>query len=315
MTLVDRLLSGLVCDGTVADVRIGLHWTAVVVDVYSGGRSAALGADTRAARGVSAKPPSGTADGNARSDDREASLWDFSRLAQPEAEATEVATTNTGSFRAGLAATQSVQDLEHGRPAVREAGRLIGKTGREMAALAASDSLTERSIGFAAINALLGVDELACVDRNAEDLILERAAGRKVAIVGHFPFVPKAREVAEACWVLELDPGAGDLPAESAPEIIPQADVVAITGMTLINGTFETLAALPRPGAYVVVLGPSTPLSPLLFDYGVDAISGAVITDISAALAAVSQGANFRQIPGKRLLTMGRDVEAPVRPL
>jgi uncharacterized protein (DUF4213/DUF364 family) len=54
------------------------------------------------------------------------------------------------------------------------------------------------------------------------------------------------------------------------------------------------------------VLGPSTPLSPLLFDYGVDAISGAVVVDIPAALAAISQGANFRQIPGKRLLTMTR---------
>ncbi len=110
---------------------------------------------------------------------------------------------------------------------------------------------------------------------------------------------PKYGRSRELVWVLELNPGPSDLPAERAPEIIPQADVVAITGMTLINGTFEALAALPRPGAYVVVLGPSTPLSPLLFEYGVDAISGAVITDISAALAAVSQGANFRQIPGE----------------
>ena len=207
----------------------------------------------------------------------------------------------------GLAATQLVHDLEHGRPAVRDAGKLIGMDGRALAALAQSDSLTERSIGFAAINALLEVDEAACVDRNAEALILERGAGRKVAVVGHFPFIPKVREVAEVCWVLELTPGPGDLPAARAPEIIPQADVVAITGMTLVNGTFEALAALPRPGAFVLVLGPSTPLSPLLFDYGVDAISGTLITDIPLALAAVSQGANFRQISGKRLLTMLRE--------
>jgi len=213
--------------------------------------------------------------------------------------------------RAGLAATQMVHDLEHGWPAVRDAGHLIGRDARELAGLAQSDSLTERSIGFAALNALLAVDELACADRNAEDLILERGRGRTVAVVGHFPFVPKVREVAQTCWVLELCPGPDDLPAEHAPQIIPQADVVAITGMTLINGTFESLAALPRPGAYVVVLGPSTPLSPILFDYGVDAISGAIITDIPAALAAVSQGANFRQIPGKRLLTLTRPGRLP----
>jgi hypothetical protein len=187
----------------------------------------------------------------------------------------------------------------------------VGRDARELAALARSDSLTERSIGFAALNALLDVDESACVDRNAEDLILERGRGRAVAVVGHFPFVPKVREAARACWVLELSPGPDDVPADRAPEIIPQADVVAITGMTLINGTFEALAALPRSGAFVVVLGPSTPLSPLLFDYRIDAISGAVVADIPAALAAISQGANFRQIPGKRLLTMARSGERP----
>jgi uncharacterized protein (DUF4213/DUF364 family) len=210
--------------------------------------------------------------------------------------------------RAGIAATQLVHDQEHGRPAVREAGRLIGKDGRELAELARSASSTERSIGFAALNALLEVDETACVNVNAEEIILRQVAGasRRVAIVGHFPFVPRIRAVAEVCWVLELNPGPGDLPADQAPAVIPQADVVAITGMTLLNGTFEGLVTLCQPDAFVLLLGPSTPLSPLLFDYGVDAISGAVISDIGPALAAISQGANFRQIPGRRLLTMMR---------
>ncbi len=249
-SVIERLIAAPRLDGRVTDVRIGTHWTAVVVATPRGPR-------------------------------------------------------------AGLAATQLIHDLEHGRPAVRDAGRLIGKESRELTALARSDSLTERSIGFAALNALLEVDETACVNVNAEEIILEKVqhapgTSRCVAIVGHFPFVPRVREVAATCWVLELNPVPGDLPAAQAPEVIPQADVVAITGMTLVNGTFEALAALPRPGAFVIVLGPSTPLSPVLFDYGVDAISGTVISDIAPALAAVSQGANFRQIPGKRLLTMMR---------
>ncbi|MCX6033314.1 MAG: GxxExxY protein [Chloroflexi bacterium] len=256
-SVIERLIAAPRLNGTVTDVRIGTHWTAVVVETPLGPR-------------------------------------------------------------AGLAATQLIHDLEHGRPAVRDAGRLIGRDGWELVALARSDSLTERSIGFAALNALLEVDETACVNMNAEEIILEKVmhvpgtcevpgtSSKRVAIVGHFPFVPRVREVAATCWVLELNPTPGDLPAEKAPEVIPQADVVAITGMTLVNGTFEALAALPRRGAFVLVLGPSTPLSPVLFDYGVDAISGTVITEIAPALAAVSQGANFRQIPGKRLLTMMR---------
>ncbi|MGQ9491761.1 MAG: Rossmann-like domain-containing protein [Anaerolineae bacterium] len=254
--LICRILASLSQGGQVADVRIGTHWTVVVVETPAGPR-------------------------------------------------------------AGMAATQIVHGLEHGRPAVRDAGRLIGRDARALAELALSTSLTERSLGFATINALLDVDETLCVDLNAEEEILARGKGRRIAIVGHFPFVPKAREVADTCWVLELSPGPDDLPAHMAPEVIPQADVVAITGMTLVNGTFQGLAALCRPEAYVLVLGPSTPLTPLLFDYGVDAISGTVVTDIPAVVTAVSQGATFKQIAGRRLLTMThtapRQPEEPLR--
>jgi uncharacterized protein (DUF4213/DUF364 family) len=45
----------------------------------------------------------------------------------------------------------------------------------------------------------------------------------------------------------------------------------------------------------------------VLFDRGVDAVSGTRVVDVPAALQAVGQGATFRQIPGKRLLTMMRE--------
>jgi uncharacterized protein (DUF4213/DUF364 family) len=82
--------------------------------------------------------------------------------------------------------------------------------------------------------------------------------------------------------------------------------VVAISGSTLLNRTFDELISLCPPGAYVLVLGGSTPLSPLFFEDGVDAVAGAYVVDVHAVLNAVSQGANFRQIPGKRLLTLYR---------
>ena len=82
--------------------------------------------------------------------------------------------------------------------------------------------------------------------------------------------------------------------------------MVAITGTALINHTFEELVALCRPDAYVLVLGGSAPLSPVILDYGVEATAGTRVIDIPAVLRAVSQGATFRQIPGKRLLTMRR---------
>lgn len=207
---------------------------------------------------------------------------------------------------AGLASTQFVHGVEHGTPAVRDAGKLIGRSTRELAGWVQSDQLTERSIGFAALNALIEVNAAQCVELNAADYILARCTGRRVAIVGHFPFVEQVRAAAQQCWVLELNPGPGDVPASMAAEVLPQADVVALTGMTLVNGTFDGLLALCRPDACLLLLGATTPLSPLLFDVGLSAISGTIVSDIPAALAAVSQAATFRQIPGRRLVTMLR---------
>ena len=212
--------------------------------------------------------------------------------------------------RCGLAsALRDDSHHHHGQSPVREAGHLHQRSPMELAELASSDSLLEASIGLAAINALLDVDEDACLELNAEQVILEQGTGKDVVVVGHFPFIPRIREVVRHLWVLEKRPGQGDLPAEAAPDIIPQGDVVAITGTSLINHTFEELVELCRPEAFVLVLGPTTPLSPVLFDHGADVISGTLVTDPETVLRYISQGASFRQIKqskGVKLLTLIR---------
>jgi hypothetical protein len=45
-------------------------------------------------------------------------------------------------------------------------------------------------------------------------------------------------------------------------------------------------------------------LTPVIFEYGADAVSGTQVIDSEQALRCVSQGANFRQIKGIRKLTM-----------
>jgi uncharacterized protein (DUF4213/DUF364 family) len=129
-----------------------------------------------------------------------------------------------------------------------------------------------------------------------------------VVLVGHFPFVDRLRQAAAPLWVLDMDPTEGDLPASAADQVIPRAHVLAITGTTLINRTFDDLMQLRSPGALVVLLGPSTPLSPILYDYGIDVIAGSIVEQISPVLDLVSQGANFRQLRrgGVRLVTMQR---------
>jgi len=122
--------------------------------------------------------------------------------------------------------------------------------------------------------------------------------------VGHFPFIPRVREYSKEVWVIEKNPKEGDLDEAEADHLIPQADVVAITGTALTNHTLDHLLELCHPGTYVIMLGDTAPLSSVLFDYGVDAISGTRVADPELALRCVSQGANFRQIKGVKRLTM-----------
>jgi len=55
-----------------------------------------------------------------------------------------------------------------------------------------------------------------------------------------------------------------------------------------------------------MMLGPSTPLSPVLFDYGLDALSGSIVVDRDQLLTCISQGANFRQVRGVRKVIIKR---------
>jgi uncharacterized protein (DUF4213/DUF364 family) len=204
----------------------------------------------------------------------------------------------------GLASTPHEAGPHHARPPVPEAGSLTEKTARELAALAKSESLYEAAIGMAAINSLLEVNEAECRNLNARDLIIEKGAGKKVALVGHFPFIPPLRQAAGELWVIEKNPREGDYTEDEAKNLIPRADVVGITGTAFTNHTIETLLALCNAGAYVVVLGDTAPLSRLLFDYRIDAISGTRVVDAALALRCVSESATYRQIKGIRQLTM-----------
>ncbi len=206
----------------------------------------------------------------------------------------------------GLAATLPRDALQQKPPMVAEPGFLLEKDARELAQFARSQSILEAAIGMAAVNSLLNVKEDACLELNAAELIKEKGQGRRVAIVGHFPFIPKVREIAKDLWVMEKNPREGDLEESQADTLIPQADVVAITGTAMTNHTLDHLLGLCSPKAYVILLGDTAPLTPVFFDYGVNAVSGTKVVDADLALRCVSQGANFRQIRGVKKLTIIR---------
>lgn len=151
----------------------------------------------------------------------------------------------------------------------------------------------------------IDIDESQCVETNAYDILAQEGKGKKIAIVGHYPFVPRLQSVARKLWVIEKRPREGDFSAEEAINILPQAEVVAISGTSLINHPLENLLNLCH-NSFVVIVGPSCPLSPVLFNYGVDVLAGAKVVEAEAVIEGISQGATLRQVKGIKLLAMKR---------
>jgi uncharacterized protein len=212
------------------------------------------------------------------------------------------------SRHCGMASTLASDHL-HGHEQVHDVGRLHQKSARELAELAYSTQPLEAAIGVAAINSMLDVDESLAVEVNAFEVLTSRGRGKNVALVGHFPFIQQLRQSAKNLWVIEQHPADDEYPAESAGDLLPQANVVAITGSALVNHTLDGLLSLCNLDSTVMVLGPSTPLSPILFDHGITILSGTRVVDEVSVLRTVGQGASFRQVEGVKLLTFDHERE------
>ena len=179
------------------------------------------------------------------------------------------------------------------------AGRVAGQDLRTVAALSKSWNFADAALGIAALNShynaparVLGWAQSAHLvhqsGANAFTTMLPRIAGRKVAVIGHFRGL---EEVAKVCQltILERRPQAGDAPDSACEVVLPEAEYVFITATTLINKTLPRLLQLCR-NAFVVLVGPTAPLTPLWFELGVDMIAGLVIDDVPAAWQIVQEG-------------------------
>jgi uncharacterized protein (DUF4213/DUF364 family) len=216
--------------------------------------------------------------------------------------------TAVTSLRCGLASTMATSLFPSEDHQVENAGNLLPTTAKELAKLSLSTRTLERAIGMATINSMLSIDESLCVDLNAEVELRAQGKRKKIAIIGYFPFVKRLGAEAEELWTFEL-PGRGrpgDFSGNEIVTLLPQAEVVAITSTTLITHTLGGILDLIAPGAYKMMLGPTTPLSPVLFDCGFDALSGSIVVDRDRLFHCICQGANFRQVSGVRKVTMRR---------
>jgi uncharacterized protein (DUF4213/DUF364 family) len=173
---------------------------------------------------------------------------------------------------------------------VRYSGEIIGKSVKEIAKFAKSWNPIESSIGIAAINSLI---EPEGKPMNALDYITEIGKGKDVVFVGHFPHMDKIKKVAKSLKIVEKKMQIGDYPDDAAEFIIPQSDIVVITGSTFVNKSYKRLLELAK-NSYTILIGPSVIMSNVLFEYGVDVLAGSKIKYCENVLKTISQGGHLK---------------------
>lgn len=193
------------------------------------------------------------------------------------------------------------------RPPLHD-GALTGMPLRDAAGLIRSWNLVEAALGAAAINAWYNrADRVDAVGRDVTAPGADPTAfaahageirGRRVAVVGHFPGVETALGGARELSILERAPQEGDFPDTAAEYVLPEQDIVFITGAALANKSLPRLLALCR-GARTLVVGPSTPLTPVMFAHGADCLSGLVPGAPHEVVPALRMGGKGRPRAGR----------------
>ncbi len=194
-------------------------------------------------------------------------------------------------------------------------GKLAGMGALRLAGEAVAQTGLRRAVGIAALNALahLAVDRQGgpgCVvveDADAFDLADIRPDETAVVVGAFGPFLRALRRIGARHFVLEKDPATlrpvemeHHRPAEMFPEIVPQADVLLITGTTLINDSLPGLLACARPDARVVLVGPTVPMLPDAFAGHPGMILGTVrVTDADTLHDILAQGGSGYHFFGK----------------
>ena len=192
-------------------------------------------------------------------------------------------------------------------------GKLAGRPVREYLADLGSGNVLKRAGGIAVLNALAaaywarfgngametGVDAFDTVDIDPQ---------KKAVVVGALvPMLKKLIDAGADFTILEKDQRTLKpyemqyyLSDDHAPDVVPQADLLVITGTTVLNGTLPGLLALATPYAEVVVAGPTASMLPEpFFTRGVSVFGGITVTKPDELLDVISEGGSGYHFFGK----------------
>ncbi len=161
---------------------------------------------------------------------------------------------------------------------------------RQLAQLCQSWDPLEMAVGVAAINAHYNRFDLHGVSGGDGAATFRRESGR-VVVIGGFP---GQQELLPRAQVIDSDPKPGEYPIVAIDTLVPGCAAAVVTSSTLINRNLPRILRLSH-GARVALIGPATPLTPRLHDYGIEVLGGLVVRDARGLASAIEEGAGPRE--------------------
>lgn len=201
-------------------------------------------------------------------------------------------------------------------------GKLVGKKASEYLDYIFGGNVLKRTLGIATLNALSTLcwekfgKGLTTLDGREYEIVkgvdafdeLELIAGEKAVVIGALvPMLKRLIKADQDFKVLEMDPRTlkGEelnhyAPASDAGKYLPEADLIVITGTTIINDTLEGILAMAKPSAKILVTGPTVSMLPdSLFERGVTLLGGIMVNDPDQALDIVAEAGSGYHLFGK----------------
>lgn len=120
-----------------------------------------------------------------------------------------------------------------------------------------------------------------------------------VAIIGAIvPVLRLLKRRGGTWWIIEQDPKTlredelpHYVPEERSKEVLAKADVLIITGVTLVNHTLENILEYARPGAEIAIMGPTASMLPEpMFERGVRVVGGVWVKNPDELLDVLALG-------------------------
>lgn len=173
----------------------------------------------------------------------------------------------------------------------------------------------KRAIGIAVVNAL----SASCWEQDPpRDYSIERGSDAldtveipddaEVVVVGALvPILKRLKERGKPYAVIEMDPRTLKqdelpfwMPVERTVDVVANADLLVVTGTSLLFHSLEPILSAVKPGAQVVVVGPTASMLPgAFFRRGVSVLGGDLVYRPDDLLDILSEGGSGYHFFGK----------------